>query len=303
MTFAATANGIRDVDAQAHVALLDEPVTALLRTRDQRWCAVVDRTTIVAGGPSADWERLAAGTGLTCLAADGDRLLVGGDDARLFTVGDGALEPVAGFEDAPGRADWYTPWGGPPSVRSIAVDDDGAWYVNVHVGGILRSRDAGGSFEQLVDPDVDVHQVIAVDGSLVAACGAGGVMLSRDAGDTWRHLTRGLHADYCRAVAVPTGTLLVSASTGPRTDRGALYRLDLDAPDDGFERCELGLPEWFEGNVDTFWLDANGGRAAAAAPGGRVYLSSDGGRTWLLADGGLRGVSAVVATSGRDGQE
>ncbi len=305
MTIAATATGIRDVDTQTHVGLADSAVTALIRADEGRWIAVVDRTTVLVGAPAGGWETAAEtpGPGLTCLAAAGDTVLVGSEEARVFRLevgGDteGGLVPVEGFNDAPGRDDWYTPWGGPPAVRSVAVGGDGAWYVNVHVGGILRSDDGGASFTQLVDPDVDVHQVITVEGLLAAACGAGGVMLSDDAGDSWRTVTGGLHATYCRAVTVCDGTLIASASTGPRTEQGAIYRMPLDAEDQTFERCRLGLPEWLEGNVDTAWLHAQDEQVAFAAPGGRIYLSSDGGGTWMLVDGGLEGVSAVVVEPG-----
>lgn len=295
MTIAATATGMRDVSAQAHVDLQDRPVTALVRADDDRWFAIVDRTAVLEGAPRKGWEPVAETPGpeLTCLGAAGDTVLVGAGEARLFALVGGELRPVEGFEGAPGRDGWYTPWGGPPAVRSIAVAD-GTWYVNVHVGGILRSRDGGESFTQLVDPDVDVHQVISIDGLLAAACGAGGVLLSDDDGDTWRTVTDGLHATYCRAVTACEGTLIASASTGPSTERGAVYRLPLDAVDDGFERCRLGLPEWLDGNVDTSCLHAYDARASFAAPGGRIYLSSDTGGTWMLVDGGLEGVSAVV---------
>lgn len=295
MTIAATATGVRDVGAQAHVGLEDQEVTALVRADGGRWFAVVDRATVLEGAPREGWEPVAETPGpeLTCLGAAGDTVLVGGAEARLFALDDGELRAVEGFDTAPGRDDWYTPWGGPPAVRSIAVAD-GTWYVNVHVGGILRSRDDGDTFTQLVDPDVDVHQVIVVDGLLAAACGAGGVMLSSDDGDSWRTVTDGLHDSYCRAVTACDGTLIASASTGPSSDRGAVYRLPLDAVDDGFERCRLGLPEWLDGNVDTACLHAYDAQASFAAPGGRIYLSSDTGGTWMLVDGGLKDVSAVV---------
>lgn len=306
MILVATGNGLRDVDLQVHVDLEDERVTALARDDDGRWFAIVDRRRVLGGSPREDWEVLAesAGPDLTCLAAGSGRVLVGAEEAGLLEVRDGALAPVEAFGDAPGRDGWYTPWGGPPAVRSIAIAEDGAWYVNVHVGGILRSDDDGSSFTQLVDPDVDVHQVLVHGDLVVAACGAGGVMLSHDRGGLWETVTDGLHGTYCRAVAVSDAHVVVSASTGPRSERGAVYHrpLDRDVP---FERCQLGLPEWFEGNVDTGWLHAVDDRIAFAAPGGRVYLSSDAGGTWMLVDGGLRDVAELVIApdSGGDGEE
>ena len=60
----------------------------------------------------------------------------------MFRLAGGALEPVDAFDHASGRETWHTPWGGPPDTRSMANWED-ELYVNVHVGGILRSDDEG----------------------------------------------------------------------------------------------------------------------------------------------------------------
>ena len=52
----------------------------------------------------------------------------------------------------------------------------------------------------------------------------------------WEFVTAGMHAHYSRAVAVSDDTVLVSASTGPRGRRSALYRKPLDGGT-RFERC------------------------------------------------------------------
>ena len=57
------------------------------------------------------------------------------------------------------RQSWYTPWGGPPAVRSLAHSGD--WvFADIHVGSIMRSPDRGATWEP-VTPDLhaDVHQV------------------------------------------------------------------------------------------------------------------------------------------------
>src|SRR5262249_53799920 len=78
----------------------------------------------------------------TCLALTPNGLMIGTTQAHLFFLQD-TLEPVESFETVEGRETWYTPWGDPADVRSIAVALDNAIYVNVHVGGVVRSRDAG----------------------------------------------------------------------------------------------------------------------------------------------------------------
>ena len=68
--------------------------------------------------------------------------------------------PSRRSREAPTRAEWHTPWGGPPSVFSMAsLGDD--LFVSVHVGGILRSSDGGQSWEATIDLHEDVHQVVA----------------------------------------------------------------------------------------------------------------------------------------------
>src|SRR5262245_20715177 len=85
----------------------------------------------------------------TCLAATPAGLLVGTAGAHLLHLEADTLRPVAGFDQAEGRAEWYTPWGAPADVRSISAALDGAIYVNVHVGGVLRSTDGGATWRPL----------------------------------------------------------------------------------------------------------------------------------------------------------
>lgn len=229
-----------------------------------------------------------------CLLGTDDGLYVGIAEAGLLHLEDGVLQRVKGFDDAPGRETWYTPWGGPPDTRSLSRGADGALYANVHVGGILRSN-TGERWEPTIDVDADVHQVLADpdDSNLILAAAAPGLAVSRDRGETWSISADGLHAPYCRAVAVTGKDVLVSASTGPFTDRAALYRGSLDGPGP-LERCTDGLPDWFPSNIDSLCLAARGDDAAFGASEGEVYRSSDGGRSWEQTAAGLARVTAVL---------
>ena len=71
----------------------------------------------------------------------------------------------------------------------------------------------------------------------------------------------------------------MSASDGPFTKSGAVYRARLGS---AFVRCEAGLPNTFEGNVDSGHLDAAGGRVALGFED-HVYVSEDKGQTWRTA--------------------
>jgi photosystem II stability/assembly factor-like uncharacterized protein len=207
-------------------------------------------------------------------------------------VAEGRAELVESFEEVAGRDDWFTPWGGPPDVRSITEDHD-AVYVNVHVGGVLRSRDGGSSWAPTIDIHADVHRVVTGHGRIYAA-GASGLSVSPDGGDTWELRARGLHADYCRAVAISGASALLSASDGPGGGRAALYRTSRDA--ESFERCRQGLPEWFDGNIDSLCLDAlpDGTLSAFASEAGEVFLSKDQGASWTRLAEGLPGVRCLL---------
>ena len=240
------------------------------------WHAVADRT---------GWQHRATtpdATRLTCLLPRTDGLLVGTAGAHLLRLdGGGALVPVDAFDELESRSEWYTPWGGPPDTRWLAMGAAGTVLAGVHVGGVVSSSDDGRSWHQTdLDIHADVHQVITVadPGLALAAC-AEGLAVSDDGGDHWRIDDQGLHATYARAVAVAGACVVLSVSSGPAGDQSALYRRPLggDAP---FERCRAGLPEWFDDNIDTGALAARHDTVAAATPSGEIWRSDDRAVTW-----------------------
>jgi hypothetical protein len=250
----------------------------LWRSVDGRWSAV-----------AATGRRRA-----TCLASTPAGLLVGTARAHLLSLERDRLMPVSGFDQAEGREAWYTPWGAPADVRSIDAGSAGAVYVNVHVGGVLRSTDRLATWRPLLDIEHDVHQVY-LSGHLgvVLVAAFDGFGVSRDGGETWTWENDGLHAHYCRAVAVAGDTVILSASAGHHGRRAALYRRSLQAGG-VFERCTDGLPKWFSDNVDTGCVAARGDTVAIGTEDGTVYLSIDAGRRWESVAKGLAPVRAVA---------
>lgn len=237
-----------------------------------------------------------------CVLPIPDGALVGTANARLALVRDVAATMLERFDAADGREGWYTPWGGPPDTRSLARSADGLLFANVHVGGILRAGGPDGAWEPTIDIDADVHQVLSdpLDPAHVVAATARGLAESMDAGHSWRFVTGGLHAPYARAVALDGDRLFLSASTGPRGGRAAVYRRD--PGEDAFSRCDGSLPEWFGGNIDTHHLAAGGGTAIFATGDDDVFLSEDGGDDWRRVLGGDARVTGVgVAASAGPG--
>jgi hypothetical protein len=290
----ATADGVLTFDgagSPGEVHLAGEPVTWVTRADDD--------LLAVVGGRSI--RRFAAGAWtqgaeleeheITCLMSLDGVPWIGTAEAHLYRVGPAGFERDEAFDGVAGRDTWFTPWGGPPATRSIANWDDEV-FVNVHVGGIPRSVDGGASWTPTIDIDADVHQVTTTEDLVLAAC-AGGLAVSPDRGDSWDLRTDGLHAVYSRAVAVCGDTLFVTASSGPRGGRAAVYRGDVAGG--GFERCEVG-PGWFVGNIDSHHLDAlmHGPLVAFASSDGDVYASEDAGATWDRVVDGLRGVRRLL---------
>jgi hypothetical protein len=277
MLLVGTRTGLLDLDT-GHTLVEGHSVTALAPGAGA-WHALLDRrvvirlddaeVTTVGELPADDGQSLA-------VLADGT-VVVGRTGARLVLVG-ADVEDVSAFEKVPDRDDWENPAGPTPDTRSMASSDADLW-VNVHVGGLWHSRDGGASWQGVVEPDADIHEVRAANGSVVVAA-AVGFGWSEDGGSSWSWSTEGLHASYLRAVCIDGGTAYVSASDGPFTKRGAVYRAQLGSP---FVRCEAGLPEWFPGNVDTGHLDAVGSRAVIGF-GRDVHVSDDDGESWKTSE-------------------
>jgi len=277
-----TEGGLVELDTAGRLLTVHHPgraVTALAGGPASLW-AILDGSEVWHRAEAGRWSRAGALNGLQahCIADTRAGVLVGTSEAHLLRLADGVLDPVSGFDDAPGRSEWHTPWGGPPDTRSLSEDGD-AIYVNVHVGGIVRTTDGGHSWQPTIDVQADVHQVRANQGRLFAAC-ARGLAVSTDRGATWELRTGGLHATYCRAIAICGDALLLSASTGPGGRHSAIYRAGIGGHT--LERCRQGLPEWFEENIDSHCLDArsDGSLATFATPNGRLFASADAGSRW-----------------------
>jgi hypothetical protein len=299
-----TVGGLWDLDGgggssvEAHAG---SPVTALAQ-QDKRTWAIVDGKALTVRDGDRGWETIASieGAPATCLASTSAGVLVGTEEAHLWRLEGRRLLAVDSFETVAGRDAWYTPWGDPADVRSIAAARDhttagSAIYVNVHVGGVVRSDDRGRSWRPTVDIEADVHQVIIhpSEPNLVLVAAYEGVGISRDGGDSWEFVTAGMHAHYCRAVAIAQDVILVSASTGPAGKRSTLYRRPLSSRAD-FERCRTGLPTWFDDNIDTACLAAAGSVVVAGTEDGRVFRSGDTGVSWDLIAHGLPAVRCVI---------
>jgi len=291
-----TADGLHRFDLSSGSHRVEHDGREVTHVGPEGWelWAILDGHEIVHTAGVEWWFSVARMKGLKarCIADTRAGVVVGTSSAHLCRIAGEGVERVDAFEHAPARKEWFTPWGGPPETRSLTEDGDTV-YVNVHVGGILRSQDHGESWQPTIEIGADVHQVTTGHGNVYAA-GAGGLSVSDDQGASWRISDEGLHAPYCRAVAVCGDTVLLTASTGPRGGRSAVYRGPVDVS--SFERCDGGLPGWFGNNIDTYCLDAkpDGSLAAFGSNDGRVFTSTDRGRSWSQLAKGLPEVRRVL---------
>lgn len=258
--------------------------------------AVVDEREIWRRKYENDWQHVAnVDRSVECLLDLNGRVLAGTAEAHVLRIDNGTPAILQSFETAPTREEWFTPWGGPPAVRSLAAGASGIVFANVHVGGILRSDDAGGTWTPTIDIGSDVHEVkVASVGEreVVLAATAVGLATSDDRGASWFFDDQNLHATYARAVAVAGEWVLLTVSLGPRGGRAAIYRRPTDAPG-SFEKTDRGLPDWFSDNINTGCLASSGKHAAFGTEDGDVYLSDDAGATWSRIASGLPSVRAL----------
>ena len=254
---------------------------------------VADHREIWRAASTHEPEKVASSADEISSLVTGAVVYAGTEGAHLLAVRSDTVEQLASFEAAEDRDAWYTPWGGPPAVRSLARSPDGVFLANVHVGGILRSDDEGASWTQTIDIDTDVHHVVAPRADLALAATGAGFAISRDGGSSWTFDDEGLDHTYCRAVALSGETIILSASSSHTGRNAALWRrpVSLARP---FERCGGGFPEHVSDNIDTSWIAPSDDVVAAATPAGEVYVSHDEGASWSLAADGLDGVSCVA---------
>jgi hypothetical protein len=290
-----TRDGLHRLDGSGKLLMVEHAGREVTTIGPEGWelWAILDGREVVHTAGVDWWFHVANLSRLrgNCIADTRAGVILGTSEAQLYRIAGKGLERVRSFSRAPGRNEWFTPWGGPPDTRSITEDGDTV-YVNVHVGGVLKSSDHGKSWHPTIDIGADIHRVTTGHRRVYAA-GAGGLSVSQDKGDTWTTSDEGLHGSYCRAVTVCGDAILVSASTGPSGGHSAIYRGDVEGR--SFERCTQGLPAWFEHNIDSLCVDAfpNGSLAAFGTEDGRLFASADQGRTWTQVADHLPGVTRV----------
>ena len=93
-----------------------------------------------------------------------DRILVGGEPASIFGSNDGGRtwEEYLSFKQVPGAEKWFfhsqTRYSHVRDMQ-LAPHDPDVILAGIEVGGIVRSTDGGGSWQQLQGMDDDIHSI------------------------------------------------------------------------------------------------------------------------------------------------
>lgn len=281
--FVGTADGLFAIDSNNQDRRLPgRAVANLIPAADGGWLAILDRRVVVRGsssGPDAvEWQEVVGieNAETASIARHGETIWIGTFPPHVLRWDGRELLRSEAFDHVPGKERWFTPWGGPPETRSLAVTPDGTIFANVHVGGIPRSIDGGASWQPTIEVRADVHQVIIHpdDPALILAAAARGLGISRDGGDSWEIHNEGVHGHYMSAVATAGSHAFVTSSTGSSNNAcSAIYRFDLTNPGP-FEKVHDGLPEWFTGNINTFCLATGNGSIAFGTRDGEVFTAN-----------------------------
>ena len=225
---------------------------------------------------------------LLILHDDPPTILIGTRGAHLYewVEGEGSAQLIGSFEKLECRGKWYTPWGDPPSVRSLALTQNGWVYADIHVGSIMRSPNNGALWEP-VSPtlDEDVHQVATCSSSdkHVYAATAGSVYISDDCGSSWQYRGEELGGRYSRAIAVNPGNpdcILATVSNGPHGDdvQGELFRTE-DAGHH-WRHITEGFPASTKKNIDTFQIGFSNDGTAWAVVDNLLYRGLNQASRW-----------------------
>ena len=242
-------------------------------------------------------------------------------DGRAYA----GLKPAAVARSADGGATWedlterlrrlptYDTWDAPfppytAHVRTLAFapGSPAVVYGGVEVGGVIRSRDGGDTWEEVrngVHPDVHTLVVAPADPATLYAATGGGFYRSFDEGASWEGAQRGMRHRYTRAVAVHPAeprTVLTATLKGPpgswRGPSGAdatLYR-SRDGGDT-WEALGGGLPQPMVGGLEALAVDPQRPeRVVAGLSTGEVWASADGGDTWQAVATGVGGVNSFA---------
>jgi photosystem II stability/assembly factor-like uncharacterized protein len=232
------------------------------------------------------------------------RVFCGTEPAKLFVSEDlgESWRELPALRDVPTVDKWSFP--GPPHIahaKHITFDprDPATMYVSVEVGGLLRSKDGGETWEDVPGMYEDVHRLVInpLNPDRMYVSGGAGLWQSNDGGETWRNTTDleheigGYPDQLVHHPNNPDLMFVASAKDSPNAWRANPFAgARISRSRDGgatWEPLTNGLPDRMQGNVEAMCLEVTGGGEEcslfAATTAGEVFVSDDAGDSWTLA--------------------
>jgi photosystem II stability/assembly factor-like uncharacterized protein len=285
-------------DCHIH-ALLVEPINSLV------FAGVHNGTVYASNDAGRSWERRDKGINqanvytLSAARSNGGVLVYAGTEpAHLFVsddLGEGWQE-LASLREVPSAIKWNYPQ--PPNighVKQISFDprNSETIYVCIEQGALLRSRDAGLSWEELHGFYLDVHRLAVVGSNslkMYLACGDG-VYRTIDGGATWKQLTyrtSGIGYPDGLVVHPEDENLLFISGAGsipPTWAKSGTANSSVGRSRDGgltWQFLKTGFPADYRGNIEALTLACCGSSSFlfAGTTEGDVFLSEDEGESW-----------------------
>ena len=303
----------------AHRALADRHISAIVEEPQSGliFAGAFHGGIHVSADGGRTWEPRDAGLrehdvySLACTHRDGRVVLYAGTEpAHLFQSDDLGRQwtELPGLRSVPSVPEWTFP--GPPHIghlKHIAFDpnDPTVMYASIEVGGLLRSRDAGQTWEEVPGMYEDVHRLVIHprNPQRMYVTGGDGLYVTSDGGATWEHWTTredeiGGYPDLLVFHPRQPELMFVGAAQHSpgvwRTSHFAGARISRSR--DGGRTWEIlrnGLPDRLQASIEAMCLEDSGGTCAlfAATTAGEVYWSDDAGDRWSRIVSGLAPIS------------
>ena len=173
-------------------------------------------------------------------------------------------------------------------------------YAGIEVGGIVRSRDRGSTWEQLSGTDPDIHTIHVSESrpETVYTATANGPYRSDDAGDSWTHINAGLARRYSVPVSVAPSDhrrVFASVSDNPGRRSGAHAYMSIDAGE-SWTQLDIGADD--DMVIAYAWDPHDNNRVYAGTDSGKLYVSPDAGEHWETVDAGLDSIAVGALATG-----
>ena len=219
-----------------------------------------------------------------------DAVYAGSEPAAVFQSKDAgeSWQECSGFRAVPESTAWgfHAPTRD-SHVRDLRVSpgDPNHLYAGIEVGGMVRSRDGGNSWQQLPGLDDDIHCVnlSSTRPQRVYVATASAPYRTDDGGDSWELINDGLDRRYTLHVsAAPDDAdlVLVTVSENARRNNPQFYR-STDGGQSWALVKGLGSGENPEDMVVAFeWDPHSPGQVYAGTDGGKLFCSRDRGESW-----------------------